>query len=465
MLRANITLAAVVVAFAAALLATADPLQQCPWGRCEDPDSEEEEEVTYMNLLQMQADSRKTEKDVMEHHRAAPGAMPGANNTADFLLSADHLQHSPRSALQNTLKKIQTMHPYYHTSEQIHKKAELLSKDCGGAMKMETMSDGGVDIDVVHVRAPKSNPVNKVFILFGEHSRELISPESAIRMMELLCGKATIDGDKGDMISNVLLDSEFQLVLNGNPKSRSKVEDGEFCLRTNPSGVDLNRNWDERWEEDNGMDQTNPGPRPFSEPETRIFRKLVERYQPTTFLTVHSGTRGLYMPWAYDMHHTAKFNAPLMLEILKDLDKNHCQCPFGAAGKEVGYPCPGTCLDWVYSKIKTPFVFAFEIYTDEGRNGDLKRRWDELSKDGLKLLQEGSHLGHEHFGELFSDFTSDFVQRRHQKEEAEKTQDACFSMFNPDSEIVYNETVQNWAVTYLEMATKVATDLKTKKIL
>lgn len=27
---------------------------------------------------------------------------------------------------------------------------------------------------------------------------------------------------------------------------------------------------------------------------------------------------------------------------VQELDEAHCKCPFGAAGKEVGYDCPGT---------------------------------------------------------------------------------------------------------------------------
>ena len=37
---------------------------------------------------------------------------------------------------------------------------------------------------------------------------------------------------------------------------------------------------------------------------------------------------------------------------LKVLDKKYCKCPSGAAGKEVGYLCPGTCLDYVYEHLK-----------------------------------------------------------------------------------------------------------------
>eukprot|EP00913_Durusdinium_trenchii_P012292 g11541.t1 len=86
-------------------------------------------------------------------------------------------------------------------------------------------------------------PQNKVFILFGEHSRELIGLETGLALLQELCG-----GSQRSKATRK--DSEFLLVLNGNPRSRQKVEEGDFCLRTNPAGVDLNRNWDEEWQQD-----------------------------------------------------------------------------------------------------------------------------------------------------------------------------------------------------------------------
>merc|ERR1719321_2380839 len=168
-----------------------------------------------------------------------------------------------------------------------------------------------VDIDVVTVRKPTAKPANKVFILFGEHSRELISPESGLYFIKALCNDMPLKAETApgllelNSAADVLEDSEFQMVLNANPRSRRKVEAGEFCLRTNPEGVDLNRNWDEHYEHEAATfgATSNPGPNPFSEPETRIFKKLVTDYRPTTFLTIHSGTRGMYMPWAFDMQH------------------------------------------------------------------------------------------------------------------------------------------------------------------
>merc|ERR1719162_26367 len=109
------------------------------------------------------------------------------------------------------------------------------------------------------------------------------------------------------------------------------------------------------------------------------------------------------------MQHTATTNAKSMLEVLTALDKDHCQCPFGAAGAEVGYPCPGTCLDYAYAKLNTPFAFAFEIYVRGGNEG-LKQRWQQkMNAGGTALLEQGSGLGHDHFRDFFDKHSSDFV--------------------------------------------------------
>merc|ERR1719191_1937187 len=318
-----------------------------------------------------------------------------------------------------------------------------------------------VGIDVVNIKAPGSNPTNKNFYLFGEHARELISPESGLHLIQSLCGET----DLSDKARETLKDSEFEIVLNGNPRSRSKVEQGDFCLRVNENGVDLNRNWDEKWEAEPDLapQDTNPGPAAFSEPETRVFKKLVSDYDPTNFLTVHSGTRGMYMPWAYDMEHLAQWNQPEMMEILKTLDKDYCQCPFGAAGKEVGYSCPGTCLDWVYDKLQTPYSFAFEIFIGKEEEGDLKERWEEkMKEESTSLIQMNSHLGHDNFKDIFEDHPSCFVQLKsqaHAKHKLRQPED-CFKQFNPDDEDTYKETVENWSKAYFDMASMIAHNLK-----
>jgi len=357
---------------------------------------------------------------------------------------------------------MESVAPYYHSSDAIHQEITDLATKCP-AMKLETKTDesGNLAIDVVTIRDPESQPINKNFLLFGEHARELVSPESGLHFIKTLCGQTGLS----DRAKEVLKDNEFQIIVNGNPHSRKKVEQGEFCLRVNENGVDLNRNWDEEWQPDaaDGVSSvdTNPGPAPFSEPETKIFKAAVAEYQPTTFLTVHSGTKGMYMPWAYDMDHLAKRNQPEMMQILKTLDKNHCQCPFGAAGREVGYSCPGTCLDYVYDKLNVEYAFAWEIYTNPEMDGMLQDRWQEKMNEQGSFLQLTSHLGHEHFKDLFEDHPSSFVQLRASRGH-DMSPEECFSQFNPASESELNSVVENWSGAYMDMAQEVAIRIRGK---
>jgi hypothetical protein len=45
--------------------------------------------------------------------------------------------------------------------------------------------------------------------------------------------------------------------------------------------------------------RTNPGPFAFSEVETKTIKELLSVQSPTVFLSIHSGTLGLFAPYAY----------------------------------------------------------------------------------------------------------------------------------------------------------------------
>lgn len=383
-------------------------------------------------------------------------------------------------------------YPFYHTTEDLRAEAQRLAKSCNGRLNLTTVKDSeeNFDLDVVTVRKEGASPINKVFLLFGEHARELISPESGIYFLRALCGDVEMKDPamqeflkETSTAEEVLKDSEFMMVLNSNPRSRKKVENGEYCLRINPDGVDLNRNWDERWQQEAATfgGDSNPGSKPFSEPETRIVKRLVSEYRPQTFLTIHSGTRGMYMPWAYDMNHMAKTNAKPMMDVLKAIDKDHCECPFGAAGREVGYPCPGTSLDYAYAKLNTPFAYAFEIYVDHSSDPELKQRWqDKMNSGGASLLEEGHGLGHPHFKDFFDKRRSDFVgnqtslvqsrggvnlvRRSSDHIAQEATADGCMSMFNPVEKDDYDKVVKNWAEAYFQMSSMIAKKLRAGEV-
>jgi len=354
--------------------------------------------------------------------------------------------HFDRESSSSLLK----LHPYYHSTDGIHEDLLALSSRCS-AMTLDTRSAGSQSIDVVTIKAPGSSPTNKIFMIFGEHARELISPESGLHFIKSLCGE-TEDKDRA---AKVLQESEFQVIVDANPESRKMVEQGDTCLRANPNGVDLNRNWDEKWQSPQDgvnafafVSQTDPGPKPFSEPETRLFKELVSKYKPTTFVSVHSGTKGMYMPWAYTAQ-LAERNQAAMMKVLKALDKDHCECPFGANGKEVGYTGGGTSLDWVYDKLQTQYAFTFEIYGDPDMDESLKNVWK-------KKMQRR---------EAF--FQSSEVSRRMQSHQVDvenfghsMSEDGCFFMYNPDSAKRYNDTIHNWSAAYLQMAEMISKNMK-----
>ena len=60
---------------------------------------------------------------------------------------------------------------------------------------------------------------------------------------------------------------------------------GEYCLRENPNGVDLNRNWDEKWDlgTEHSAEQSH-GKRPFSEPLSNVEQLFNPKWLETRFL-------------------------------------------------------------------------------------------------------------------------------------------------------------------------------------
>lgn len=345
----------------------------------------------------------------------------------------------------------------YHTTEEIHSLLTNLVSSCDGLSmyskgpdnsKSATDLNSDISIDVFTYKKPGTTPNNRAFLLFGEHARELISSESALHLIQTLCLESDYAMTNRDKIQNTTQNTEFRIIVNGNPSSRRKVEHGDYCLRVNENGVDLNRNWASHWKNDVNSPDTNPGTAPFSEIETRIFKKEVEKYNPKTFITVHSGTKGMYIPFAYNIQMVNNSDTPTTISILKEVDAAHCVCPFGAAGKEVGYECPGTSLDYVYSGLsfvdgeekKHPFSFAYEIYASPDQESILRRRYE------AKISHQLS-----------------FIQSLAQKVEVTITDDTsnqeCFDIFNPGTTASYRETIKNWTGAYLDTVDAVAKTL------
>ena len=76
--------------------------------------------------------------------------------------------------------------------------------------------------------------------------------------------------------------SQVWVVPNLNPDGRARA------VRQNGRGVDLNRNFPSEWRSGGQRwDSEYPGPRPASEPETRLAMRLVERLRPRITIWFH----------------------------------------------------------------------------------------------------------------------------------------------------------------------------------
>jgi len=357
----------------------------------------------------------------------------------------------------------------YHTSEQVDNELIALSKRCKAMQVIHHPGKSGeATITSVSIKQTggKQNKL-KVLLFFGEHSRELISVESGLSLIQHLCNEGKHNIPK-NLVDYNLNNAEFLIFTNIGVNSRRLVEKGKYCLRVNHNGVDLNRNWKDHWKPNSKLEETSPGKTAFSEDETIILRDATKSFRPDLFLTVHSGTLGMYIPYAYSTHIAKGSSTPQMLEILHKMNPKYCNCDVGAAGKQVGYLCPGTCLDYIYD-IGTKYSFAFEIYEKGNYKHPVGAALVE-NGPGSCLIQKTKPHNHEHHHDAFPDVPavdSRLVSQQRklmalQKRSmlnfpnaADQKHKSCLEFFNPVSKPQYEGSMQNWVSAYLELVQRV----------
>lgn len=178
---------------------------------------------------------------------------------------------------------------------------------------------------------------------FGEHGREIISSEIALRIVRMLDlahneqlrrAQATGAGGGGDGVGAggapepeldplfgafLLSHVSLSLVPLLNVWSHDRVEQGHVCERKNERGTDLNRNWNYLWNQDprppSPADEQYPGPAAFSEVESRVLRDLATALRPDLYVNYHSGIREMYCGW----DHRAEL-IPNAAEVMKLLN-------------------------------------------------------------------------------------------------------------------------------------------------
>ncbi|KAL4531539.1 hypothetical protein Ndes2526B_g04350 [Nannochloris sp. 'desiccata'] len=253
-------------------------------------------------------------------------------------------------------------------------------------MKIITVEPGGLTND-------HSNKA-RLIINFGEHGRELISPEIAIRLLETLCNeearRALLKeyGISIDVVDSLLNKVVYKIIPVENPGGRELVEGGALCERKNGRGVDPNRNWNVHWgfkEADYDPNEEFPGSKPFSEPEVAILQSLAEQFKPHVWLNVHSGMEAMFLPYDHKNEIPKGPAADATLAILNQLNKDLCNgtCAVGPGGKTVGYLAHGTATDYMHDELGVGVVMTWEVYGDDDASfEDCFRMFNPLTKEG-----------------------------------------------------------------------------------
>ncbi|KAL5557743.1 hypothetical protein UlMin_033954 [Ulmus minor] len=269
-------------------------------------------------------------------------------------------------------------HDLYHSSGDLMEEIKSIVRRHPDKLTLDTIKSANkgyrakVSVVTYCRRMQESNDRSKfrILISFGQHGRELITSELALRIISILSEEQFLPNTDPASLNSTLDNLVIKVVPIENLNGRELVEAGNLCERRNGRGVDLNRNWSVDWgkkEKDYDPYEENPGTAPFSEPETQIMRKLALSFDPHIWINVHSGMEALFTP--YDHRNTTPdgvFEKKMrsLLEKLNHL-QDHRRCIIGSGGTSVGYLAHGTATDFMYDIAKVPMSFTFEIYGDQ----------------------------------------------------------------------------------------------------
>ncbi|TDO49998.1 zinc carboxypeptidase [Kribbella sp. VKM Ac-2527] len=271
--------------------------------------------------------------------------------------------------------------------------------DIGDSWK-KTRGQGGHDIQALCITklaagdcALNTSGKKPKFVLHAQiHARELSTGELAYRWIDLLVTSYGKDPE----ITSLLDTRELWVIPIANPDGvdvvaakpsepvlqRKNVDNSAGGCPATDAGVDLNRNSGFQWDAAQGRpcEETYPGTRAVSEPETVAVQGLLEKIFPDTkgevgspatadttgvFLTLHSFGNDILAPYGYT--NTDAPNKAALVALGKKLGASNGYPVYTGDGG-VGYFAPGSTDDWLYGTRGVP-SYTFEIGPDTGACG------------------------------------------------------------------------------------------------
>lgn len=275
----------------------------------------------------------------------------------------------------------------------------------------------------------------RAMFVFGETGRDFLTSEIALRVVEAACAS-----NASNVLPSALSDVELVLVPLANPAGRRIAEMGRRCERTNANDVDLDRNWPHFWNEptrvrqppqqekhragalrdasrvlgvslsrgvmpprDGVHDREEQGPNaetghtmslpfttgtePFSEPETRALRAIIEKLQPVSYVSVRTGAVAISIPWDCHPDELPEAQRSRLLRVAEGITASHCtKCKSGNLWNVTGRTKCGTAADYMHS-LQVPFVHTWHVYDfPQAAKGDCFRRHNPTTKEGYERV-------------------------------------------------------------------------------
>ena len=209
------------------------------------------------------------------------------------------------------------------------------------------------------------SPKEKVYIDGGHHGNEHLGTELAFLTAEFY-----IEGwaDSDPEVIEVLQSSELHIMILLN------ADGNDADTRWNMNQVDLNRNYDHHWTED----ETASGDGPFSEPETSNNAAYMQEWvtEADLYVTMHTGTWILAYPWGFTPNMPPDWE---LFEFIRDDIHENIDGDLPIRNANAGiYPTHGTSRDYGYGVMGYP-CFTFETDDEQFLLGSIQEVSERLA--------------------------------------------------------------------------------------
>eukprot|EP01016_Furgasonia_blochmanni_P057042 TRINITY_DN983_c0_g2_i1.p1 TRINITY_DN983_c0_g2~~TRINITY_DN983_c0_g2_i1.p1 ORF type:complete len:256 (+),score=36.32 TRINITY_DN983_c0_g2_i1:782-1549(+) len=195
------------------------------------------------------------------------------------------------------------------------------------------------------------------------------------------------------------------------------------------------------------ISQTYPGPYAFSENATLKLSEYLKLSKPHFFISIHSGTELLAMPFAYKKARADR-NQKDMESILKYVDKKYCQgCYGGAVSESLPYLAYGSSVDYVYQILEANYSVVFETY--KMRRPMYWRASQQQNTNNNNFLQTNEQDRKARGEQATLNMNEEHTETTYAVEtDSGETMllypDQCFRFFNPDNRATYDEYVNRF---------------------